>query len=366
MTIQEINAYALRIPLTHTLTIAFASDAYCDTVFIEMITDDGMKGYGEASPFAPVTGDTPETILATLKTLKPKLLERDPLELRTLIDDMDHTLMHNSAAKAGIDIALHDLAGKYYNVPLKQLLGGQYRDKVVTSLTAWIGTVEETLERVKFLLQEGAQVIKLKVGQDVQLDIERAKAIRETFGYDFRLRTDANQGYTPKQALEFLEKTTAHHIELMEQPTAYWDIAGLKYVTQHSQVPIMADETIHTPADAIRVIKEEACDLINIKVMKSGGLLRCQEIATVAQAAGIGCMLGAMVETKIGMAAATHLAYSHPNILYADLDGHFDLADDPTIGGVETSDGCNYVPDAPGIGVDLDKVTMKKYLVGSL
>ena len=106
--------------------------------------------------------------------------------------------------------------------------------------------------------------------------------------------------------------------------------------------------------------------MINIKVMKSGGLLRSHEIATVAQAAGIGCMLGAMVETKIGMAAATHLAYSHPNILYADLDGHFDLADDPTIGGVETTDGCNYVPDMPGIGVDLDKVTMKKYLVGSL
>jgi len=363
MKIQEINAYVLKIPLTHTLAITYSASAYCDTVFIEMITDDGIKGYGEAAPFTPVTGDTPKTILAVFEMLKPKLIDRNPLELRTIIDDIDHTLAHNCAAKAGIDIALHDLAAKYYNVPLNLLLGGQCRDKVVTSLTAWMGTVEETVARVKSLLQEGAKVIKLKVGRDVCLDIERVKAIRETFGYDFQLRTDANQGYTPKQAVEFLEKTAEHRIELMEQPTIHWDIAGLKYVTQHSHVPIMADEAVHAPADAIRLIKEEACDLINIKVMKSGGILRAHEIATVAQAAGIGCMLGAMVETKIGMAAATHLAYSHPNILYADLDGHFDLADDPTIGGVETTDGCNYVPDAPGIGADLDKVTMKKYLV---
>jgi o-succinylbenzoate synthase len=366
MKIQEINAYALRIPLTRMLATTYSSKTHCHVVFIEITTDDGAKGYGEAAPLTPVTGDTQETILVVLETLKPKLIGRNPLELRTMIDDMDHTVAHNSAAKAGIDIALHDLAAKYYQVPLKLLLGGQCRDKVVTSLTAWMGTVEETVERVKFLFQKGAKVIKLKVGQNVHLDVERIKAIREVFGYDFLLRTDANQGYTPKQAVEFLEKTARYQIELMEQPTIHWDIAGLKYVTQHSHVPIMADETVHTPADVIRLSNEGACDLINIKIMKSGGLTRAHEIATVAQAAGIGCMLGAMVETKIGMTAATHLAYSHPNILYADLDGHFDLADDPTIGGVETTDGCNYVPNTPGIGVDLDRVRLKKYLVRSI
>lgn len=366
MRIQAIKAYALKIPLTRPLVITYTANTSCNSVLIEMITDDGIKGYGEAASFPPVTGDTPESILVVLETLKPKLIDRNPLELRTIIDEIDHTLAHNSAAKAGIDIALHDLVAKYYHVPLKLLLGGQCRDKVVTSLTAWMGTVEETIERVEFLLQRGAKVIKLKVGQDVQLDIERVKAIREVFGYDFQLRTDANQGYTPKQALEFLEKTAACHIELMEQPTMYWDIAGLKYVTQHTHVPIMADETVHTSTDAIRLIKEEACNLINIKLMKSSGILRAHEIATVAQAAGIGCMLGAMVETKIGMAAATHLAYSHPNILYADLDGHFDLADAPTFGGVETIDGCNYVPNMPGIGIDLDEDIIKKYLVSSM
>ncbi len=366
MKIQELNAYALRIPLKYAWTITYFSETHCETVLTEIITDEDLKGYGEASPFGPVTGDTLKTILAVLETLKPKLIGRNPLEIRTIINDVDHTLVHNSAAKAGIDIALHDLAAKYYQVPLKLLLGGQCRDKVVTSLTAWIGTVEETVKRVKFLLQEGAKVIKLKIGQDVHLDVERVKAIREAFGYDFLLRTDANQGYTPKQAVEFLEKTAEYRIELMEQPTIHWDIAGLKYVTQHTHVPIMADETVHTPADVIRLSNEGACDLINIKIMKSGGLLRAHEIATVSQAAGIGCMLGAMVETKIGMAAATHLAYSHPNILYADLDGHFDLVEDPIIGGVETTEGCNYVPDTPGIGVDLDKATIRKYLVSSM
>ena len=363
MKIQEINTYALRIPLTHTLTITYASETHGEVVFTEIISDEGIRGYGEAAPFTPVTGETLTTVIAVIEALKPILIGRDPLEYKMIINDIDQNIPHNSSAKAGIDIALHDLVAKYYNVPLKLLLGGQYRDQVVTSLTAWMGTVAETVERVKFLLDQGAKVIKLKVGRDVQLDLERVKAIRNTYGYEFFLRADANQGYTPKQAVEFLEKAEPYQIELMEQPTLQWDVVGLKYVTQHSNVPIMADETVHEPIDAIRLIKEEACDLINIKVMKSGGLLRSYEIATVAQAAGIGCMLGAMVETKVGMAAATHLAYSHPNILYADLDGHFDLADDPTIGGVETIDGCNYVPDAPGIGVDIDKITMKKYLL---
>jgi L-alanine-DL-glutamate epimerase-like enolase superfamily enzyme len=363
MKIQDINAYLLKIPLTCSWTIAYSTDTDCETVITEIITDEGVTGYGEAAPFRPVTGDTPKTILAVLEELKPHLIGRNPLAIRTIIDAVDEIFIHNGPAKAGIDIALHDLVAKYYQVPLKLLLGGQCREKVITSLTAWIGTVEETVDRVKSLLQQGAKVIKLKIGQDVQLDIERVKAIREACGDDFLLRTDANQGYTPKQAIEFLEKTTEYQIEFIEQPTAHWDVAGLQYVTQHSPVPVMADETVHTPADVMRLIHEGACDLICIKVMKSGGLLRAHEVATVAQAAGIGCMLGAMLETKVGMTAATHLAYSHPNILYADLDGHFDLIDDPTSNGVEIRDGCSHICDTPGLGLTLDDEIIKKYLV---
>ncbi|MBD3307624.1 dipeptide epimerase [candidate division KSB3 bacterium] len=364
MQIQAINAYSLKIPLTQTWSISYSTESDCETVLIEILTDEGLTGYGEASPFPPVTGDTPQTVLAVLEELTPRLIGKNPLAIRSLIDELDMWLTHNGPAKAAIDIALHDLAAKYYQVPVKLLLGGQCREKVVTSLTAWLGTVEETVERVGSLLQQHhAKIIKLKIGQDVQLDVERVKAIRESYGSDFLLRVDANQGYTPKQAVEFLDKTLPYQIEFMEQPTVDWDLAGLKYVTQHSRVPVMADETVHTPADVIRLTREGACDLINIKVMKSGGLLRSHEIATVAQAAGMGCMLGAMSETKIGMAAATHLAYSHPNILYADLDGDFDLTDDPTCGGFELRDGCNYVPETPGIGVEIDHAAMKPYVV---
>lgn len=363
MKIQEFNAYALKIPLTQAWSISYSTETDCETVLTEIITDDGLTGYGEAAPFKEITGDTPQIILAAYEILKPRLIGRNPLEIRMLLDEIDATLTHNAPAKAGIDIALHDLAAKYYQVPLKLLLGGQCRETVITSLTVWLGTVAKTVERTKSLLEQGAKIIKLKIGRDVRLDIERVKAIRDTFGYDFLLRTDANQGYTPKETVEFLDKTLDYQIELIEQPTVLWDVAGLKYVTQHSRVPIMADETVHSPVDAIRLIKEEACDLINIKVMKSGGILRSHEIATVAQAAGIGCMLGAMAETKIGMAAATHLAASHPNILYADLDGHFDLAGDPTRGGFELKDGCNYAPDTPGIGREIDPEAMQQFLL---
>ncbi|MDY0092642.1 MAG: dipeptide epimerase [Candidatus Vecturithrix sp.] len=363
MKIQEFNTYALKIPLTQAWSISYSTTTHCETVLTEIITDNGLVGYGEAAPFSPVTGDTVQTILAVLDMLKPLLIGRNPLEIRLLMNEIDTMLVHNGPAKAGIDLALHDLAAKYYRVPLKLLLGGQCRAKVVTSLTAWLGTVEHTVARVKLLLDQGAKVIKLKIGHDVPLDVARVKAIRETFGYDFLLRTDANQGYTTKQAVEFLEKTLDYQIELIEQPTVHWDIAGLKYVTQHSRVPVMADESVHAPSDAIRLAIEGACDLINIKIMKSGGILRSHEIATVCQAAGIGCMLGAMAETKIGMAAATHLAASHPNILYADLDGHFDLAGDPTLGGFELKEGCNYAPDTPGIGREIDPQALKLYRI---
>ena len=211
----------------------------------------------------------------------------------------------------------------------------------------------DILEILQSTLQEDYQVLKACNAQDGLQMLEANKV-------DLIITDQRMPGMT---GIEFLEKTLDYQIELIEQPTVHWDIAGLKYVTQHSRVPIMADETVHSPSDVIRLANEAACDLINIKIMKSGGILRSHEIATVCQAAGIGCMLGAMAETKIGMAAATHLAASHPNILYADLDGHFDLAGDPTKGGFELKEGCNYAPDTPGIGREIDSEAMKPFLI---
>ena len=361
--IQEINTYPLNIPLTTPWKISFSTETSCETVIVEIVSDSGLKGYGEASLFSMVTGDTITSVLSVVEQLRPHLLGKNPLELRKLVELFDEFFAHNTAAKAGLDMALHDLAARHYQVPLYMLLGGKCRDKVVTSLTAWLGSVEETLERVDFLLEQGAQIIKLKVGQDVTDDIGRVKAIRERFGFDFRLCCDANQGYTPKEAIEFAERIDDCQMEFIEQPTPHDDIAGLKFVTDNSAIPIMADESVHSPADVIRLCRERACDLINIKIMKAGGLLRAQEIATIAQAANIGCMLGAMSESKVGMAAATHLGASHPNILYADLDGHFDLAEDPTIGGIETRDGCNQFFDVPGAGLELDRSLIEKFCV---
>ena len=361
--IQAINTYALNIPLTTPWTISYSTQTHCETVIVEIISDNGLKGYGEASPFSLVTGDTVQSILGALNILTPHLIGKNPLELRTLIDSLDEFFAHNTAAKAGLDMALHDLAARHYQVPLYTMLGGKCRDKVVTSLTAWLGSVEETLERVAFLLKQGAQVIKLKVGQDVMTDVERVRAIRERFGFDFNLRCDANQGYTPKETIEFAEHIDECRMEFIEQPVPHDDISGLKFVTDNSAIPIMADESVHSPSDVIRLCRERSCDLINIKIMKAGGLLRAKEIATVAQAANIGCMLGAMLESKVGMAAATHLAASHPNILYADLDGHFDLAEDPTSSGIETKDGCNSFSDAPGTGVELERSLIERFIV---
>lgn len=319
MGIQQIEVYPVTLDYIEPFRIAPSTSTESHNVVVRIITDYGVFGWGESSPSQRVTGENVETVLKTIDKIAPKLIGLCPLRLEHDIDAMDAIAEGNPAAKAAIDIALHDILGKTCRKPLFMLMGA-YRTEVLTDITLGIKSPKAMAKDAAKAIEKGFKALKVKVGIDPAEDVERIKMIREAVGDDVQIRIDANQGWTPKQAIEALNRIERYAIQFAEQPVAAEDIKGLVTVRKNSSIPIMADESVHSPQDALRVIQAEAADLINIKLMKSGGILRARRIANIAEAANMPCMIGCMGESEIGIAAGTHLAAAVKNIQYADLD----------------------------------------------
>lgn len=353
MRIVEVTAKPITLPMTQPFKIALGTSYEYEGVIVRIDTNVGITGYGEASPSARITGETIDTVMDVIENkLKPVLLGKDPLQISELISEIHSIILFNSSAKCAIDIALHDIWGKYEHKPLKKLLGKD-KDSIATSITIGLKSIKETIEEAKKLIKDKIKVIKIKLGENPQEDVTKIKTFRGELGYDVRLRVDANQGYSVEDAITVFTKLEPYEIEFVEQPVPYWDIQGLKTVKDNVGIPVMADESLHTSHDAINLIRAQACQMFNIKLMKSGGINEGQKIARLAEEAGISCMIGCMTETRIAVAAATHLALATPNIKYADLDGHLMLKEDVAQGGVITEDGENSVTDKEGLGIQI-------------
>ena len=193
----------------------------------------------------------------------------------------------------------------------------------------------------------------MKVGVNPELDVARLRAVRAAVGKDITIRIDANQAWTPKQAIRILNNMQEQglEIELVEQPVKACDLEGLKFVTDHSYVPVLADESGFSPADAMTILKMGAADLINIKLMKCGGLYNALKIASAAEIYGVACMIGCMLEAKISVNAAVHLACAKNIITKVDLDGPVLCSEDPILGGAIFDEKQITVSDAPGLGI---------------
>lgn len=351
--IKEVNVWSADLGNTKPYTIAFKTITEVKNVFVEVVLDNGITGIGAGNPSEYVVGETIEQSIAALEGKNTEfLVGRDVRHFHQLAYEVQKNFPDNPSARAAADIALHDAFTKFLGVPLVKFLGQKIK-KLPTSNTIGIKNVEETLKEAEDYIRRGFKVIKVKLGKNLDEDVERVMKLREKFGNQVILRIDANQGYSVDQTIAFYGRTYDLDIELIEQPLPAKDISGLKSLPKEVREVIAADESLITPADAIELIKPpKAAGIFNIKLMKCGGITQALKIADIAFQEEIDLFWGCNDESIVSITAALHAAFACPNTKYIDLDGSFDLSRDVVKGGFILKDGYMYCSELPGLGVE--------------
>jgi L-Ala-D/L-Glu epimerase len=354
MKITDIQFGMLRVPLKTPFKTALRTVERVEDIIVMVNTDTGHVGYGEAPATAVITGDTHGSIVEAIRYyIAPRLVGQNIADLNHITQLIQSSMEKNSSAKAAVEIAIYDLWGQLYDAPLYKLLGGG-DPAVTTDITISVDYIDKMVADSIAAVERGFESLKIKVGKDIGVDIERTKAIYAAVENRALLRLDANQGWTAKQAVYALQtlEDAGVRLELVEQPVKAHDLEGMRYVTERVHTPIMADESVFGPMEVIELIRMRAADIINIKLMKTGGISNAIRIADIAALHGVECMIGCMLESSISVAAAVHLAVAKSHVITkVDLDGPSLCLFNPVDGGVIFNESEISVTDAPGLGI---------------
>jgi L-alanine-DL-glutamate epimerase-like enolase superfamily enzyme len=353
MKITGISIGKLIIPLKRPFKTALRQVTTAEDIVIKVHTDEGITGLGSAPATVVITGDSHKSAAEAIQnTILPAIIGMDIDHRETILQRIQMSMVHNTSAKAAVDIAVHDLFGKHYGLPLYRFFGGKSQC-IPSDLTISINEPNEMAADARCAIDAGYHCLKLKVGIDATRDLARIRAVRQAVGPRVALRLDANQGWSAKEAVRTIRtlEDAGLDIELIEQPVSAYDLDGLKWVTDHVTTAIMADESAFSPHDVFRLVSMRACDLINIKLMKAGGLGPAAQIAALAAASGIECMMGCMLESKIGITAAASLSAGVSVITKNDLDAADLMTGDPISGGICYEKDTLILPNAPGLGI---------------
>lgn len=337
----------VRIALRHHFATALRSVTHADDIVLRIETDAGVVGWGEAPPTPQITGETHETLRAAIPEQLGAIEGVDLLDRDEVARRLEFAVPGNTSARAAVDIAVHDAVARSLGVPLVVLLGGLPKT-LVTDLTISLDSPEAMAAAAAESV--GFDLLKVKLGGDVALDVARLRAVAEAAPHA-RLLADANQAWTADQAIAWLARVGVP-VELLEQPVPADDLAGLRQVTHATDVPVLADEAVFTPLQAMLVAVRRAADIVNVKLMKAGGLRGAERIAAVAEAGDLGLFVGSMLESRIAVSAAAHFAAAHGSVVGVDLDGPLLCASDPVVGGVRFEGQRLTIPDAPGLGIE--------------
>jgi L-Ala-D/L-Glu epimerase len=351
-TIRSVTIEPLNIPLLEPFTIATGSVSEARNVLITITLADGSVGYGESAPFPPSTGESQETALAAAHGCAVLIEGKDAAHWRILSKAMRSVYFSQATAIAGIEMALLDALTRSYGIPLYVFFGGA-STSIETDMSIPMVTPEHGYELARDIVARGIRSIKIKVGGNIRDDVARVEAIREA-APGLGLTLDANQGYTASEALLCLEALDDHDIRpmMIEQPVHKEDYEGLRYVTQHTTVPVAADESAYNAANVAHLIAMGAANVVNIKLMKSG-FVEALDIAAVCRATHIQVMIGAMMESRLATSAAAHFVAGLGGFRYIDLDTPMLLADDPFTGGYEQRGGIYDVSGVKsGLGIE--------------
>ena len=350
--IEHIAIYKVKIPLIEPFVISLGPITHAENVVVVIETNEGLKGFGECSPYMTINGESMDTCFIVGQYLAKALIGQNVLDPAFCIKIMDAVIYGNTSIKSAFDMAVYDIAAQHAGLPLYQFLGGRKNKILQTDMTVSIGSPSKMQQDAVRFKEQGFPFIKVKLGETLEKDVARIKAIREGIGSDIPLRIDANQGWeTSENAVAVLNALEPYSIEHCEEPIARWRFMELSKVSSHTSIPIMADESCGDDHDAERLINLKACAMFNIKLGKSSGIAKALKIIEHAVAADIHLQIGGFMESRLGMTAAAHLAFTNDAILHCDFDTPLMFTADPVAGGIEyKQNGVIEVPEVPGLG----------------
>ncbi len=353
MIVEHIEIHRMTAPLRKPFKTALRTVDRMENIIVLLKTDTEHTGIGGAAPSSAVTGETMESLESAALLIGRTIRGMEILHYEEILRSVQNCIVGNMSAKAALDMAILDLVGKHYKVPLYRLLGGRPRE-LTTDYTIGIDSPDKMAAESLELAGRGFSIFKVKVGKNSDLDLERLRTIRRSLGGEVPIRIDANQGWGAKETVRFVNRAQSEGIalELVEQPVKRDDLEGMKYVKDRVELPVIADESVFTPKDALQLIGRNAVDGINIKLMKCGGIFQGLKLAEIAEIAGVECMVGCMVEGMVGVTAAAHLAAARPVITRLDLDAPLYCEENPVGGGIHYNGGQITLPETPGLGIE--------------
>ncbi|MBI4507156.1 MAG: mandelate racemase/muconate lactonizing enzyme family protein [Chloroflexi bacterium] len=363
MPIERVEAIPFRIPIKAEIgpieSNIWAMDA-AEHVLVKITDADGVVGWGEATPRVTIYGDTQASTVAAIREwIGPALVGLEPYAVEAAWQRMDR-LMHNLPAKAAVDMALHDLLGKRLGVSVVQLLGGMARDRAPLGTIIPLGPPENVADIAVQAVERGVQTLKIKVGKDPDRDVRAFRAIRRAVGERATLAIDVNQGYSVPVAIRVLRALGEDGLAWAEEPVKAWDAAGKLKVAQAVGVPLLLDESVFTPQDVLREIRNGACGMVSIKTARSA-FFRSRAIASICEAANVPCVLGSARESALGTVVSAHFAAAARCVVATELGDHVIyeatlLREPPCL-----ANGCLVLPTGPGLGIEIDEAQVRRY-----
>jgi L-alanine-DL-glutamate epimerase-like enolase superfamily enzyme len=349
--IKAVTIEPIDVQLDEPFTISLGIQYSIKNVLITILLENGIEGYGEAAPFETINGENQASVMAVLNSCKDFLIGKDVSDYTKIARQLKNTFWPQVAARCALEMALLDAFTKSLNLPLYKFLGGM-EDWIETDFTLDMMSPDFARKSASILAKKGYNILKIKVGKNIKEDIQRILAVIEG-APDAQFTLDANQGFTPSNAVHFLEELERRDIRpvLFEQPVLKTDLEGMKFVKDHTCVPIAADETVFSSADAVNVVRKGCADVINIKIMKSG-IVEALDIAAIARGANIGLMMGSMLETWLALSCSVHIAAGLGGFSHVDLDPHIDPEKNPFTEGPDFKEPYYQLSDkVPGIGI---------------
>ncbi len=364
--IETVDTFIVDIPLRRPHVMSFGAPDEVNFVLVRVRARGGIVGWGEAATFQGPTWseESAETIQVVIdRYLAPLLKGRNALLYNPLMEELEHRFRGNHFAKAAVEMALMDVAGRYLGQPLHVLLGGAFRMKLDLSWSLASGSVETDIAEARDMMARGHRIFKIKMGAGpAEKDVAKLALLRRELGPEVGLRADVNQGWDRRSALRALRELEESRPDFLEQPLPKWDLAGLADLRHKSAIPLMADESLSDAHSALEIVRAGAADIISYKLTKLGGLARSLAVYRLADGAGLGAYIGCMIETSLGTAAYLHFGAVLPRLEYGcELFGPLLLKGDIATKAVAFADGQVLVPEGPGLGIEVDEAEVERY-----